>query len=63
MGLTRPAFALFYTSAGVRIANDAHLQIGIRNLLNTQYRELESGYFVTPGQPISVFASMHYDVF
>jgi outer membrane receptor protein involved in Fe transport len=63
VGLTRPAFALFYTSAGVRIANDAHLQIGIRNLLNTQYRELESGYFVTPGQPISVFASMHYDVF
>jgi len=63
VGLTRPGFALFYTSGGVRVANNAHLEVGIRNLLNTQYRELESGYFVTPGQPISVFASMHYDIF
>jgi outer membrane receptor protein involved in Fe transport len=62
VGLYRPAFALFYTSGGVQLRPDAHLEIGIRNLLNTQYRELESGYFVTPGQPISVFATLHYDV-
>ncbi len=62
-GLTRPAFALFYTSGGVRVADNAHLEVGIRNLLNTQYRELESGYFITPGQPLSVFVTMHYDIF
>ncbi len=63
VGLSRPGFALFFTSGGVRVANNAHLEVGIRNLLNTQYRELESGYFITPGQPISVFATMHYDIF
>ena len=62
VGLYRPAFALFYTSGGVQIRPDAHLEVGIRNLLNTQFRELESGYFVTPGEPIAVFATLHYDV-
>jgi outer membrane receptor protein involved in Fe transport len=63
IGLTRPAFALFNASAGVRIRQNAHLDVGVRNLLNTQYRELESGYFVTPGEPTAVYATLHYDVF
>lgn len=62
IGLERPAFALFYTSGGVQIRPDAHLEVGIRNILDTQYRELESGYFVTPGEPIGFYATVHYDV-
>jgi len=63
VGLTRPAFALFNVSAGVRLRTNAHVDVGVRNVLNTQYRELESGYFITPGEPAAVYATLHYDVF
>ena len=63
IGLYRPAFALFNASAGLRLTDNAHLEVGLRNLLNTQYRELESGYFITPGQPTAVYANLHYDLF
>ena len=63
VGLTRPAFALFYVSGGVRIAHGLRLEAGIRNILDTQYRELESGYFVTPGQTRTLYGTVHYDIF
>jgi outer membrane receptor protein involved in Fe transport len=63
VGLTRPAFALFYASGGVRIARGLRLEAGVRNILDTQYRELESGYFVTPGQPRTLYGTVHYDIF
>jgi outer membrane receptor protein involved in Fe transport len=63
IGLYRPAFVLFNASAGLRVTSNAHLEVGVRNILNTQYRELESGYFVTPGQPTAVYATLHYDLF
>jgi outer membrane receptor protein involved in Fe transport len=63
VGLTRPAFALFYASGGVRIARGLRIEAGARNILDTQYRELESGYFVTPGQPRTLYGTVHYDIF
>jgi outer membrane receptor protein involved in Fe transport len=63
VGLTRPAFALFYASGGVRIAHGLRFEAGVRNILDTQYRELESGYFVTPGQTRTLYGTIHYDMF
>jgi outer membrane receptor protein involved in Fe transport len=63
IGLTRPAFALFYASAGVRIARGLSLDASVRNILDTQYRELESGYFITPGQTRTLYGTVHYDIF
>ena len=63
VGLTRPAFALFYASGGVRIARGLRLEAGVRNILDTPYRELESGYFVTPGQTRTLYGTVHYDIF
>src|SRR4029077_11125625 len=58
-GVERPAYGLFHLSGGVRIGS-ADLQVGIRTLLNHNYRELEAGGFVTPGEPRSVFGSVRY---
>lgn len=58
-GVERPAYGLFHVSGGWRVGN-ADLQVGIRNLLNHTYRELEAGGFVTPGEPRSVFGSVRY---
>ncbi len=63
LGLTRPAFALFYASAGVRLTRGLSLDASVRNILDTQYRELESGYFITPGQTRTLYGTIHYDIF
>jgi outer membrane receptor protein involved in Fe transport len=63
VGLTRPAFALVHASGGIRLGSGAELDFGLRNVLDTQYRELESGYFITPGQPRTVYVSARYDIF
>ena len=62
VGLYRPAFALFYTSGGVQISPTRTWRSASGICSTRSIRELESGYFVTPGQPISVFATLHYDV-
>jgi outer membrane receptor protein involved in Fe transport len=62
IGLTRPAFALFNVGAGIRLRSDAHIDVGVRNVLNTHYRELESGYLITPGEPAAAYVTLHYDV-
>jgi len=51
VGVTRPAFALLNGYVGARLWSKWELSLGVRNIFDTQYRELESGYFVTPGQP------------
>jgi outer membrane receptor protein involved in Fe transport len=63
IGLARPAFALFYASGAVNVARGLTLEASVRNILDTQYRELESGYFITPGQPRALYGTIHYDIF
>ena len=58
-GVERPAYGLLHVSGGWRVAG-AEIQVGVRNVLNHTYRELEAGGFVTPGQPRSVFGTIRY---
>jgi len=60
IGLTRPAFALLNGYVGVRLWSKWNLSLAMRNILDTAYRELESGYFVTPGQPRTVYAKLQF---
>ena len=58
-GVTLPTYALFHLSGGLRVGR-SELQVGVRNLLNHEYPELEAGGFVTPGEPRSVFGTIRY---
>ncbi|HWH04528.1 MAG TPA: TonB-dependent receptor, partial [Gemmatimonadales bacterium] len=58
-GVERPAYGLLHVSGGWRVG-DAEIHVGVRNVLNHMYRELEAGGFVTPGQPRSVFGTIRY---
>jgi outer membrane receptor protein involved in Fe transport len=40
----------------------SQIMVGVRNLLDVRYRELESGGQVTPGQGRSIYASWRYRV-
>jgi outer membrane receptor protein involved in Fe transport len=57
-GVVVPAYALFHLSAGVRIEPLGLVEVGIRNVFDKAYPELEAGGFVTPGQPRSLFATL-----
>ncbi len=59
-GVLRPAFTLFNASGGIKLSERTQLLLGVRNLLDVRYRELESGGQVTPGQGRTVYASMRY---
>jgi outer membrane receptor protein involved in Fe transport len=59
-GVLRPAFTLFNASGGIKISERTQLLLGVRNLLDVRYRELESGGQVTPGQGRTVYASVRY---
>jgi outer membrane receptor protein involved in Fe transport len=61
-GVLRPAFALLNLSGAVRVTPRAKVSVGVRNLLDTYYRELEAGYQVTPGQTRSVYVMLQYKV-
>ena len=61
-GVERPAYALAHLSGGKRVGA-VQLELGIRNLFNTAYREIEAGGFVAPGQTRSVFGMVRYDRF
>jgi outer membrane receptor protein involved in Fe transport len=61
-GVLRPGYALFNLSGGVRIFNSAEIWLGVHNLASTNYRELESGGQVTPGQSRTVYALLRYRV-
>jgi outer membrane receptor protein involved in Fe transport len=59
-GVTRPGYALFQLAGGVKLTERTQLLLGVRNLLDVQYRELESGGQVTPGEGRTVYLSMRY---
>lgn len=61
-GVERPAYALAHLSGGKRFGA-TQLEVGVRNLFNTAYREIEAGGFVAPGQTRSVFGMLRYDRF
>jgi outer membrane receptor protein involved in Fe transport len=58
-GVVRPAYGLLHLSASVRI-HQALVAVGVRNVLNTAYRELEAGGFVSPSQPRAVYGKLRY---
>lgn len=58
-GVQLPTFALVHLSGDVQVGR-ALLGLGIRNLFNHAYPELQAGGFVVPGQPRSVYGSLQY---
>ncbi|HEX4601678.1 MAG TPA: TonB-dependent receptor [Gemmatimonadales bacterium] len=58
-GVLRPAYGLIHLSGGVRLGHTG-LELGVRNVGNTAYRELEAGGFVSPGEPRTVYATLRY---
>jgi outer membrane receptor protein involved in Fe transport len=62
LGILRPGFVLFNIAGGVRVTPRTKLMIGVRNLFDTTYREVEAGGQATPGQPRSVYATVQYKV-
>jgi len=57
-GVVRPAYALVHVSGAFRVAPGDYVEIGVRNLFNQAYRELEAGGFVSPGQTRSLYAEL-----
>ena len=60
-GILRPGYVLFNVEGGVRVYRNTRVLLGVRNVLNTRYRELESGGQVTPGQLQAAYATVRYD--
>jgi outer membrane receptor protein involved in Fe transport len=58
-GVVRPAYGLLHLSAGTTIGA-ARIELGVRNVLDQAYRELEAGGFVAPGGPRSVYGTVRY---
>jgi len=59
-GVLRPGYMLLNIAGGIRIHDRAQVLVGLRNLLDVKYRELESGGQVTPGQPLTIYALLRY---
>jgi len=57
-GVELPAYGLLHLSAGVRLAPESTLEIGVRNLADRRYAELRAGQFVAPGQPRTVYTTL-----
>ncbi len=57
-GVLRPAYALAHLGAAIEIAPGDEIEVGIRNLFNRAYPELEAGGYVSPGQPRSVYVTL-----
>jgi outer membrane receptor protein involved in Fe transport len=60
-GILRPGYVLFNVEGGVRVYRNTRLLLGVRNLLNTRFRELESGGQATPGELQTAYATVRYD--
>ena len=58
-GVTLPSYGLLHVSAGY-IFGHTSLELGVRNLLDQKYVEVQAGNFVAPGQPITVYGSVQY---
>jgi outer membrane receptor protein involved in Fe transport len=59
-GIQRPAYILFNLSSGVKVYGPTEVWVGVRNLTGVNYRELESGGQVVPGEPRTVYALLRY---
>jgi outer membrane receptor protein involved in Fe transport len=59
-GILRPGFALFTIAGGIKLSSKTQLLVGVRNLLDTRYRELESGGQATPGEGRAFYVTMRY---
>jgi iron complex outermembrane receptor protein len=57
-GVELPSYALLHVSAGVRLAPESTLEIGVRNVSDRAFPELRAGGFVAPGQPRSAYATL-----
>jgi outer membrane receptor protein involved in Fe transport len=55
----RPAYGLLQLSGSIE-RKQTLVELGVRNVFNTAYRELEAGGFVSPGQPRSVYGKLRY---
>ncbi len=59
-GILRPGFALFTVAGAYKLTQTMQLAVGVRNLLDVRYRELESGGQATPGEGRAFYATMRY---
>jgi outer membrane receptor for monomeric catechols len=59
-GILRPGFALFTVAGGIKLSSATQLLVGVRNLLDTRYRELESGGQATPGEGRAIYVNLRY---
>lgn len=60
LGILRPGFALLNLAGRWKVSGSTELTLGIRNLLDTRYREIESGGQATPGQGRTIYAAWRY---
>jgi outer membrane receptor protein involved in Fe transport len=58
-GVVRPAYGLVQVSGSATLGA-ALIEVGVRNVLDQAYRELEAGGFVSPGRPRSVYGGVRY---
>lgn len=59
-GVVRPGFVLLSAAGGWKLSHSAQLLLGVRNLLDVRYRELESGGTAAPGEGRAFYANMRY---
>ncbi len=59
-GVVLPSWTLFSVTGVVRVGAAASLQVGVRNVFDLAYRELEAGGLITPGEPRAVYGSLRY---
>lgn len=59
-GILRPGFALFSVAGGFKMSERTQVLAGVRNVLDTRYRELESGGQATPGEGRAFYVTMRY---
>ncbi len=59
-GVLRPGFVLFSLAGGLKLSERTQVMIGVRNVLDTHYREVESGGQMAPGQGRSVYVNMRF---
>lgn len=58
-GVELPAYGLVHLSAFLRVRSVA-LELGIRNLFDHRYPELQAGGFLSPGSPRTIFTTLRY---
>jgi len=59
-GIVRPGFVLFNVGGAWKVSAAAEFSVGVGNLLDVRFRELESGGQATPGQGRTVYAGWRY---